>query len=262
MGGRNRAGAGIRAAGWTVLAAAIAAVGLPAAPASADGPGDRVRGEEWYATASDLLDQGEARAALTLFENAYEVWPDWRPLAGMGFAYEAMGSLEEAVVCLEAALDLGGTTIPAEDREAVEAALRALRTRPAAPPAVPPTPSPPPAPPAVAPGEAEHSAAATWTWVLAGLAGALGAAGTGTGVAALVLDAEYHDPGTSPDRAEEIRPTGEALQISTDVLLAVAAGTAAAAILVWLLADDAESAPPAAVGPGPGDAGFSLAVRF
>jgi hypothetical protein len=251
------------------LCAALALVWSPDAPAQGSGTSrhDREEARQWYRSGRELLQNGEAEAALANFETAYGLYPHWASMVGMGLAYEALGQHEQALVCFEQGLEDGGDEIRDAERADIESRIASLRAQGAsyvvAPVPVVPQPFPVPAgqTAGAAGGEEEIS---PWFWGLLAVAAAVGIGGIATGSYALVLDDEYHDPATTPARLDQIRPTGEALQVTTDVLLGVA-GAAAIAALVVLFSDGDEESGEAAVlapGPAPGVAGVGLTIAF
>jgi len=220
---------------------------------------DREEAREWYRSGRAALEAGEPEAALASFEQAYALYPHWASMVGMGLAYQALGQIEQALVCFEQGLVEGGDDVPAAERADVESRIALLRA--VRPPPPPPPPSPPPPRP-IEPVE-EGSGGGGWFWGLLGASGVLLGAAIGTGSYTLVLDREYHMPTTPVERLDEIRPVGEALQVTTDVLLGLAGAAALAAVVVLIVGDDDET-PASAValsgaGAGPG---LGLTLRF
>jgi tetratricopeptide (TPR) repeat protein len=221
---------------------------------------DREEARRWYRDARDLLEQGDPEAALANFETAYSLYPHWASMIGMGLAYQALGQLEQALVCFEQGLSDGGTDVSQAERNDIESRISLLRVQ------MPPPAPPPPPPPPPRPIERDTPAdLGDWFWGMVGTTGALAVAAIGTGSYTLVLDREYHDPATSRERLDEIRPTGEALQVTTDVLLGFAAAAAVAAVVLIILDDDeTEAADPqgVAVTAAPAGNGIGLVVTF
>jgi len=218
---------------------------------------DRAEAREWYRSGREALEAGEPEVALASFEQAYALYPHWASMLGMGLAYQALGQIEQALVCLEQGLAEGGDGIPAAERADVESRIAVLRSMRPPPP---PPPSPPPRP---IEGSGGGYDADDWFWGLVGTSGVLLATAIGTGSYTLVLDREYHMPTTPVERLDEIRPVGQALQVTTDVLLGLAGAAALAAVVVLIVGDDDESAAPTVAlgGAGPG-AGLGLWLRF
>ncbi len=243
-----------------LLSASVAAAAQPV-------PGSREARDEarrWYRSARGLLDRGEAEAALANFEAAYDLYPHWSTMLGMGLAWEAMGDIPAAIVAFERALAEGGYDVPLADRAEVDARIAALRPAVAPPPPVVPYVQPAHVQPASGPppGGPDDDGASGWVWGLAAVAAGLGAAGTATGIYALVLDDEYHDPATSDGRRDEIRPTGEAMQVATNVLLACGAAAAVAAIVVLLASGDEDDPATVTAAPAVSAGGAGLTLRF
>ena len=252
-------GASRRAPATAALLAFAALLG--AAPESAaqrrsHAERDREEAREWYRSGRDALGQNEPEVALAAFEQAYALYAHWASMVGMGLAYQALGQQEQALVCFEQGLADGGDEIPDAERMDIESRIALLRVQIPPPPVLP---LPPPIPPA--PQEEELDAATAWFWGLLGTAGALGIAAVGTGSYTLVLDREYHDPTTSPERRDEIRPTGETLQVTTDVMLGLAGAAAVAAVIVLLAGGDNETSD-GGVSVAPAGTGLALTVSF
>jgi len=179
-------------------------------------------------------------------------------MVGMGLAYQAMGQAGQALVCLEQGLADGGDEIPDSERADIVSRMAILRAQLPPPPPVAPPPPPPPPP------EEETDATIAWFWGLLGTAGALGVAAIGTGSYTLVLDREYHDPLTTPERRDDIRPTGEALQLTTDLLLGIAGAAAIAAVIVYVAGgdDDESESGSVSLAPAPAGTGLALSLTF
>jgi tetratricopeptide (TPR) repeat protein len=245
-----------------LLAGSLALLALlPSAAAQRRSQEERDRDEarEWYTSGREALEAGEPEVALAGFEQAYALYPHWASMVGMGLAYQSMGQAEQALVCFEQGLVEGGTEIPAAERTDVQTRIAILRA--ALPPPPPPLPPPPPPPP---PDEAGDPTMA-WFWGLLGTAGACGVTAVVTGSYALVLDREYHDPATNVARQDQIRPTGEALQVTTDVFLGLAGAAAIAAIIIVTVGlgdEDAGDAGSVAVTPAPAGTGLGLSLSF
>ncbi|MBI5500906.1 MAG: hypothetical protein HY907_11740 [Deltaproteobacteria bacterium] len=219
---------------------------------------DRDEAREWYTTGREALGRNEPEVALAAFEQAYALYPHWASMVGMGLAYQALGQAGQALVCFEQGLADGGDEIPDSERADIVTRMAILRTQlPPPPPVAPPLPPPPPP-------EEETDAAIAWFWGLLGTAGALGVAAIGTGSYTLVLDREYHDPATTAERRDGIRPTGEALQLTTDVLLGAAGAAVIAAIIVYVVGgdDDESDAGALSLSPSPTGAGLALSLSF
>ena len=100
------------------------------------------------------------------------------------------------------------------------------------------------APPAAAPtgGEAEPASregqgkvSRIWFWSGVGLTTALLATAAGTGIAARLMNDEYHDPSISVDRGLELRDQGRNLETACWATLGIGAAAAAGtAVLFWL----------------------------
>jgi len=221
---------------------------------------DREEARQWYRTARDLLEQGDPEAALADFESAYSLYPHWASMIGMGLAYQALGHLEQALVCFEQGLSDGGAEVSRAERTDIESRIAILRVQM-------PPPPPPPLPPSP-PRPIDHGSDDSldgWFWGMVGTTGALAVAAIATGSYTLVLDREYHDPATSTARRDEIRPMGEALQVTTDVLLGFTAAAAVAAILLIVLDDGEAEAPETglvAITPAPAGSGIGLSISF
>jgi tetratricopeptide (TPR) repeat protein len=253
-------GVGRRASATAALLVFAALLGgAPEADAQRRSQADRDRDEarEWYRSGRDALGRNEPEVALASFEQAYALYAHWASMVGMGLAYQAMGQVDQALVCFEQGLADGGDEIPDAERMDIEARVVVLQAQLRPPPPVFPLPPPPPPPPQ----EEEMDAATAWFWGLLGAAGALGVAAIGTGSYTLVLDREYHDPATLPERRDEIRPTGESLQIATDVMLGLAGAAAIAAVVVLLAGSDDESSD-GGVTVTPAGTGLALTLHF
>lgn len=245
---------------WLWLALAFFAV-LPDAAAqrrSSERSRDREEAREWYRSGRAALEAAEPEVALASFEQAYALYPHWASMVGMGLAYQALGQIEQALVCFEQGLSEGGADVSAEERADLQsriAMLSAIRPPP-------PPPLPPPPPPRPIDEEWEYDSS-DWFWGLVGTSGALLLAAIGTGSYTLVLDREYHMPDTPTARLEEIQPTGAALQVTTDVLLSLAGAAAVAAVVVLVVGDDDDEAASAvAVTGAPAGTGVGLTLRF
>jgi hypothetical protein len=219
---------------------------------------DRDEAREWYSSGRDALQNGEPEVALASFEQAYGLYPHWASMVGMGLAYEAMGQNEQALVCFQQGLDEGFAEMSPEELSDVQTRIARLT-------ALLPPPPPPvnPAPPTPPPDDSGDWAD-PWFWGLLAGAGALAVTAIITGSYTLVLDREYHDPATSAGRKDEIRPTGQALQVTTDVMLGLAGAAAIAAVVVFVVSDDDESTEQGdvTVTAAPAGTGLGVAVTF
>jgi tetratricopeptide (TPR) repeat protein len=219
---------------------------------------DREEARDWYTSGREALQNGEPEVALASFEQAYGLYPHWASMVGMGLAYQAMGQNEQALVCFQQGLDEGGAEMSLDEMNDVQTRIATLAAL--LPPPLPPVNSVPPPPP---PDDGGSSADA-WFWGLIATAGTLAVTAIATGSYTLVLDREYHDPATASARQDEIRPTGEALQVTTDVMLGLAGAAAIAAVVVFVVSDDDESTDQGgvAVTAAPAGTGLGVAVTF
>jgi hypothetical protein len=106
-----------------------------------------------------------------------------------------------------------------------------------------------------------------WFWGAVATAAAAGVGVAATGGYAMTLHDEY--VGASPERQDEIRPTGEALQDAADALIGVAGAAAVGAVVLFFFTDFGEAEPSAEVdwlpadgGAGDGDSAAQLPIRF
>src|SRR5689334_2977655 len=96
-----------------VLAAALA---LRAAPACAD---DMERSRQAFKEGARVFDEGRAKEALTLFQEAYRLHPSYATRYNIGLCERALGHPVEAAVAFQAFIEEGGNAIPREKVEAV-----------------------------------------------------------------------------------------------------------------------------------------------
>jgi len=76
-----------------------------------------------------LFDQRRFADALSEFERSYALYPDFSTLFNIGQVHAVLGHPVEAVDALESFLSKGGDSIPAADRQRVQAELAAQRAK-------------------------------------------------------------------------------------------------------------------------------------
>jgi hypothetical protein len=98
-------------------------------------------------------------------------------------------------------------------------------------------------------------------WLGAGTSAALLAAGLGTLIAGYVAQSEFDDPQTTEARKDEIRPTGRALTLSSQVLLGVGAAAAVGTTILFFYTDFSDP-PPVQAFAGPNGAVLTFSTSF
>jgi tetratricopeptide (TPR) repeat protein len=237
------------------LLACRLASGAWAAPRGAIPPSDAVEAAKaHFAAGSAYYEQGNWADAAKEFKEAYRLSRRADLLYNISLCEERLGNLEGAIAALRSYLDVGPV-----DRAAIEARIERLEQKRRE--ATTTTRPPEPAPAAVAVSEATTAATATvpptsaraprW-WLPGTVVGAIGAAALvaalGTGISALrTADELEHfcvDKICPPDQRARVS-RGEALAISTDVLIGV--GVAAVITSAILIGVGARRRPSSAV---------------
>lgn len=227
-----------------------------------------VRAKELFKKAEVHFSLGEFEKALRLYKEAYKTKPLPELLFNIGQCHRNMDQCERALFFFRQFL----VRFPdAPNRKDVEQLIRICeaeekskqsQTQPEAKPASQPAPpekvgeEPPPA------KGKRAKLHPVWFWSGAGLAAALLATGTVTGVLALRQSSEYKEPTTSIDRRRELKDSGETLRtVSTATVVAGAVAAAGTGVL-YFFTDWGPKETTVSAGPLPGGAAVVLAGRF
>lgn len=220
-----------------------------------------------YQAGSSFYEKGMFSAALEQFQSAYDAAPTPALLYNMALCQEKLGKLPAAIELLrrfEISLPFN------KHREEVAARRKKLESRIAVKPSpIPEKPEPVPVPVKPEPIEQEPAPAhkgRLWTWVAAGVAGAMGVTALGLGISTNLRHAELEEScGQTPAGCaeEDIDAVGLRSNL-TDVFIGLAAGAAVAAVVLYFVEGGGgdQSAASAWIMPQRGGAAVGLGTSF
>ena len=232
-----------------------------------------------YQAGSSFYEKGMFAAALKQFQSAYDAAPTPALLYNMAMCQEKLGELSQALELLrkfEIALPFN------KQREKVAAKIKELESKLEARPAPVPKPKPEPKPepepakvekvpatkdlpaedPAPPPDDAPEKKGRLWTWVAAGVAGAMGVTALGLGISTNLDHAELKEScgQTQEGCAEEdIDRVGLRSNV-TDVFIGLTAGAAVAAVVLFFMEGSGGDEPPASAWISPRSGGATVGV--